>query len=95
VSLLCLQQLVMHTCIDAPKTARVGVFVFLQVDDCRGLLTAAKRVVLAVDTDGPGLALAAELSRRWVALRSPGFNQAAGVRGRADCASAGSGSLQP
>lgn len=41
----------------------------LQVDNCRSLLTAAKRVVLAVDTDGPGLALAAELVRRWVLAR--------------------------
>lgn len=37
-----------------------------QVDDCRDILMAAKRVVLAVDTDGPGLALASELVRRCV-----------------------------
>lgn len=40
----------------------------MQLDDCSDILTAAKRVVLAVDSDQPGLVLATELARRWVGV---------------------------
>lgn len=67
----------------APCPLRLWSWLYLtatQVDDCRSLLMAAKRVVLAVDTDGPGLALAAELMRRWVGARSNCHWQAAVAR---------------
>jgi hypothetical protein len=42
------------------------------MDACRDILSAAKRVILAVDNDGPGSALAVELSRRYAGARRKG-----------------------